>query len=229
MLGRFNGFLKSVILRVSEARDLGEFDRFAFYDHMKSLTAAPPDVLRVDEKNLREYAIPNVCGVIITTNHKTDGIYLPADDRRHFVAWSDLDKSALRRRLLDRALAMVRAAAAAMSSPTILRNLDLTGFDPKAPPPQTDAFFEIVNASRAPEDAELADALDALSWPNAVTIDAIKQGASAEFRLWLDDRKNRKAIAYRLETNGYTLVRNPHQKRGAVEGRRQKHGDLCER
>jgi hypothetical protein len=30
--------------------------------------------------------------VIITTNHKTDGIYLPADDRRHFVAWSDLDK-----------------------------------------------------------------------------------------------------------------------------------------
>ena len=33
VLGRFNGFLKSVILRVSEARDLGEFDRFAFYDH----------------------------------------------------------------------------------------------------------------------------------------------------------------------------------------------------
>ena len=28
VLGRFNGFLKSVILRVNEARDLGEFDRF---------------------------------------------------------------------------------------------------------------------------------------------------------------------------------------------------------
>ena len=36
MLGRFNGFLKSVILRVSEARDLGETNRFAFYDHMKT-------------------------------------------------------------------------------------------------------------------------------------------------------------------------------------------------
>jgi hypothetical protein len=33
-------------------------------------------------------------GVIITTNHKTDGIYLPADDRRHFVAWSTLVKEA---------------------------------------------------------------------------------------------------------------------------------------
>jgi hypothetical protein len=52
MLGRFNGFLKSVILRVNEARDLGETNRFSFYDPMKAYTAAPPDVLRVDEKNL---------------------------------------------------------------------------------------------------------------------------------------------------------------------------------
>ena len=93
MLGRFNGFLKSVILRVSEARDLGDVDRFAFYDHLKAYTAAPPDVLRVDEKNLREYNILNCVGVLITTNHKTDGIYLPADDRRNYVAWSDCRKT----------------------------------------------------------------------------------------------------------------------------------------
>ena len=35
---------------MNEARDLGEFDRFQFYDHLKAYTAAPPDVLRVDEK-----------------------------------------------------------------------------------------------------------------------------------------------------------------------------------
>jgi hypothetical protein len=52
MLGRFNGFVKSVILRVNEARDLGESNRFDFYDRLKVLTAAPPDVIRVDEKNL---------------------------------------------------------------------------------------------------------------------------------------------------------------------------------
>jgi hypothetical protein len=92
VLGNFNGFLKSVILRVSEARDLGEVDRFKFYDHSKALTAAPRDVLRVNEKNLREHYVPNVTGVIITTNHKTDGIFLAADDRRHFVAWSELDR-----------------------------------------------------------------------------------------------------------------------------------------
>ena len=34
----------------------------------------------------------NVCGVIITTNYKTNGIYLPAEDRRHYVAWSNLNE-----------------------------------------------------------------------------------------------------------------------------------------
>jgi hypothetical protein len=42
VLGRFNGFLKAVILRISEARDLGEFDRFQFYDHMKRTPPRPP-------------------------------------------------------------------------------------------------------------------------------------------------------------------------------------------
>jgi hypothetical protein len=90
--GRFNGFAKCVILRISEARDLGDIDRYQFYEHLKVYCAAPPDVLRIDEKNLREYNSLNCCGVIITTNHKTDGIYLPADDRRHYVAWSSLGK-----------------------------------------------------------------------------------------------------------------------------------------
>jgi hypothetical protein len=87
ILGRFNGFVKSVILRVSEARDLGDTNRFGLYEHMKTLTAAPPDVLRCDEKNLREHNVMNVMGVIVTTNKK-DSLFLPADDRRHYVAWS---------------------------------------------------------------------------------------------------------------------------------------------
>jgi len=49
-------------------------------------------VLRVTEKHLRDTYVMNCCGVIVTTNHKADGIYLPVDDRRHFVAWSSLSK-----------------------------------------------------------------------------------------------------------------------------------------
>ena len=223
VLGRFDGFLKSVILRVSEARDLGDFDRFAFYDHMKSYTAAPPDVLRIDEKNRQEYAIPNVCGVIITTNHKSDGIYLPADDRRHFVAWSDLDKSAFDAAYWAGLWQWYERGGCDVVV-HYLQNLDLTGINPKAPPPQTDAFFEIVNSSRTPEDAEFADALDALSWPNAVTIDAIIwESKQVEFVEYLRDRRNSRRIPHRFEACGYTPVRNPDAEDGLwrLRSRRQ--------
>jgi len=50
--GRFNGHIKSVILR-NEIRDLGEGSRYDFYEHIKTLTASPPDVLRCDEKSQR--------------------------------------------------------------------------------------------------------------------------------------------------------------------------------
>jgi hypothetical protein len=139
MLGRFNGFLKSVIPRVNEARDLGEINRFSFYDHMKAYTAAPPDVLRVDEKNLREHSILNCCGVIITTNYKSNGIYLPADDRRHYVAFSDLTK----KDFVDNYWKTIwgwYAKGGNRHVAAYLAELDLSGFDPKAPPPKTAAF-----------------------------------------------------------------------------------------
>jgi hypothetical protein len=142
MLGRFNSFLKSVVLRVSEARDLGDFDRYAFYDHTKSIIAAPPDTLRVDEKHRAEYYIPNITGVIITTNHKSDGIYLPADDRRHFVAWSDLDRKNFNEAYWNDLWGWYANNGLRVVAHYLL-NLDLSGFNPKAPPRQTDAFFEL--------------------------------------------------------------------------------------
>ena len=59
-----------------------------------------------------------------------------------------------------------------------LTSLDLSGFDPKAPPPKTQAFWEIANANRAPEDAELADVLDDLGLPDIVTVAQVANRAS---------------------------------------------------
>src|SRR5262245_30522907 len=68
LLASFNAYAKSIILRVNEGRDLGDVNRFKFYDHTKIYTAAPPDVLRVNEKHIREYYVFNVIGFILTTN-----------------------------------------------------------------------------------------------------------------------------------------------------------------
>ncbi|KKK55422.1 hypothetical protein LCGC14_3074710, partial [marine sediment metagenome] len=91
--GQFNGFVKSVILRISEAHDLGDMKKFSFYDHTKTLTASPPETIRVNEKHKPEQQVPNLTGVVITTNH-SDGLYLPPEDRRHLVCWAKVDKEA---------------------------------------------------------------------------------------------------------------------------------------
>jgi len=211
LLGRFNGFIKSVILRMNEARDLGDVDRYAFYDHMKAYTAAPPDVLRVDEKNLREYAVPNICGVIITSNHKTNGIHLPADDRRHYVAWSSLTKTDFADDYWQKLYSWYAEGGVGRVA-AYLAELDLTGFDPKAPPPKTPAFWEIVAAGKAPEDAELADALDGLGWPDVVTLSQVADHATADFAIFLRDRRNSRVIPHRMEACGYVGVHNPADK-----------------
>jgi len=225
LIGRFNGFVESVILRVSEARDLGDIDRYGFYEHTKTLTAAPPDVLRVDKKNTNEYAVPNVCGVVITTNHKTDGIYLPADDRRHYVAWSDRIASDAPADYWNRAYRWYADGGLADVA-AYLATLDLSDFDPKAPPPKTAAFWEIVDAGRAPEDNELADALEGLNYPDATTLEsiaAIAGGTDPDFATWLRERKNRRQIPHRMETAGYVPVRNPDRSDGRWNFHGHKH------
>lgn len=213
MLGRFNGFLKSVILRVNEGRDLGDFDRFKFHDHTKTFIAAPPDTLRIDEKNLREYSIINVCGVIITTNYKTDGIYIPADDRRHYVAWSLLEQDQFPRNYWNDIWKWY-CDGGIQNVTAYLQNYDITSFDPKLPPPKTRAFWDIADANRPAEDAEIADVLDLMGNPDALTIARLRSLATSDLATWLNDRKNRRVIHYRLEKAGYVPVRNDANKDG---------------
>ena len=225
MLGRFNGWSKAVIVRVNEARDFGDTDRFAFYDHSKVYIAAPPDVIRVDEKNLREYQIFNVCGIVITSNHKTDGIYLAPDDRRHHVSWSDATRETFKEDYW-RALWTWYAQGGIGHVVAYLRSLDLTAFDPKAPPERTRAFQIIVQANHSPEDSEIADLLDLVNNPPAVCMETLVVEAQRAKRyevVELLTGKARRSLPHKMERCGYEPVRNPDADDGLfkVENRRR--------
>jgi hypothetical protein len=225
VLGNFNEFARSVVLRISEGKDLGDIDRVAFYEATKTLIAAPPDTLRVNPKFVPPYYALNVTGVIVTTNHKASGLFLLADDRRHMVAWSfrertDFDDAYWAKywRRLDEG---GREAVA-----EYLRQLDLTGFNPKAPPPQTQAFWEMVNAMRSEEESEMADVIESLGTPKALMISdlvsrarSLRRHALVEF---LQDRRHARSVAIRLEDCGYRRLANRKDKRGRwrVSGQR---------
>jgi Family of unknown function (DUF5906) len=235
MLEPFNEYVKAVILRVSEARDLGESNRFALYEHMKNLLATPPDVIRCNEKHLRAHSVFNVMGGIITANRK-DSFYLPPDDRRHYVAWTDITKDDFEDGYWDKIWGWYKAGGYGHVA-AYLAQLDLSDFNPKAPPLKTPAFWEIVETNRSPENSELADALDKLGKrdgdqverPAAVTLDMIRRPiladpfAGPDFGKWLDDRKNSRQIPHRMSECGYIPVRNPAAKDGQwrICGKRQ--------
>ena len=123
-------------------------------------------------------------------------------------------------------MALVRAGGIGHVA-AYLSTLDISSFNPKAPPPKTAAFWAIVDANRAPEESELADALDQLAVddvrPDAVTVAQVTAVATTEFGDWLRDRRNRRQIPHRFEECEYTPVRNPSNERGEwiVRGVRQ--------
>lgn len=219
LTGAFNPFVESVVLRINEARDLGDIDRFAFYDHSKTYIAAPPDVLMCNNKYAKEYPVFNVMGVILTTNHKTNGIYLPMDDRRHYVAWSEARKEAFADQYW-RGLWDWLNTGGTEAVVGYLQGVDLSGFNPKAPPPKTEAFYAIVQANANPDDVALVGITlreDGTKMP-VVTIDelAAAAGRAEDYNLVseLTDRRNRRRLPHMMERAGYVPVRNPDAKDG---------------
>ena len=69
----------------------------------------------------------------------------------------------------------------------------------------------------------MADALDGLDNPAAITLADLAGPAPSLFSAWLKDRKNSRQIPHRLEAVGYVTVRNPHANSGLwrIGGRRQ--------
>jgi hypothetical protein len=230
LMDTYNPFAKAVVLRMNEVHDLGDggrADRYALYERIKTYAAAPPNVLHCVDKYIRRFYVPNVLGLIITTNHKTDGVYLPSDDRRHLMAWSNCTKEQFSVDYFNRLWHWLQHEGGNGHVAAFLMQRDLSRFNPCGLPKQTAAFFDIVNASQAPEDAELADVLDEIGngqgRPNVcslLVLAASTQGAMLE---WLLDRRHRRSIPHRMERCGYIACRNPDADDGLwkIDGRRQ--------
>jgi hypothetical protein len=175
--------------------------------------------------------VPNVLGLIVTTNHKTDGVYLPSDDRRHFIAWSNSAKEEFSAKYFNGMWQWLLREGGNEHVAAYLATRDLKAFNAQTLPRQTAAFFDIVNASQAPEDAELADVLDEMEQDgqgqprrpevcSLLTIMTSPRGAALE---WLLDRRHRRSIPHRMERCGYIACRNPNAEDGLwkINGRRQ--------
>lgn len=66
------------------------FERKELMNRLKPLLAAPPALLRINQKNKPETEVPNLVSVLFTTNHR-DALMISNTDRRFFVLWSEAE------------------------------------------------------------------------------------------------------------------------------------------
>jgi alkylated DNA repair dioxygenase AlkB len=222
LVSKNNGFLKTLIVRLSEARDLSEHGAVNLYrlnDHMKDMLAAPPNTLRINEKYINEYYILNRFGLVTTTNYR-DALCLPDDDRRHYVGFSERRGEEFPKEFWNEFWGWYETGGFAHVA-ALLYQHDLSNFDPKAEPPKTDAFWYMVNANRNIASGELADVIDELGNPPALTIAELS--AKAPHLEWLHNDQKHKLTGYRLADCHYVRVNNrdAKDKLWKINGRRQ--------
>jgi hypothetical protein len=208
LVGKNNGFLKTLIVRLSEARDVGEgaADLYRLNDHVKDMLATPPNTLLINQKYINEYYILNRVGMIVTSNHR-DALKLPPDDRRHYVAFSERQGEEFPATFWNEFWAWYEQDGGFAHVAALLYQHNLSNFDPKAEPRKTEAFDYMVSASRGAAYGELADAIDELGNPPALTINELMVVAPSLESLRNPDR--RKGTSYRLAECGYVAIGNP--------------------
>jgi hypothetical protein len=231
LVSKNNEFLRARFVLVSEARDHGEnghINRYALYDHMKQILATPPYMLRINEKYLREYYIVNCFGLAATTNHR-DAFYMTPDDRRHHGAWSESQTEDFGDAYWSDWWHWYHHENGIDDVVAYLRNYDISGFDPKAPPPKGPGFWQMANANRGEEHGALLDAIE------KVNADRAKAGKPIDIVTFADlaaltpgmstfrDAKAQYRLAKQLEECGFVRVDNLHSKQGLwrIDGKRQ--------
>ena len=212
LLSNYSNYVNCVVLHISEIKDTvtgdgDHVDRFALYDHLKDLIAAPPPVLHYSDKYKRGYDVTNCVGVVMTTNSKLGSIYVPDVDRRLYVAWTDFDgRKAFSEQYWKDFWRWYEHEGGFGHVAAYLHALDVSDFNPKAPPPQTDAWKRMVRHDQPVEEDELADAIDALGRPAALIIaDLIAHDVKLS---WMIEPKTLRSVPYRLGRCGYDLLRS---------------------
>ncbi|MFK4507073.1 bifunctional DNA primase/polymerase [Bradyrhizobium daqingense] len=218
----WNDYLQSVILRINEVHDLGGESRYGFYDATKDVITNPPEAHRINTKHVPQYAAVNVCGVIMTSNHH-DALYLAPDDRRHFVCVSTKTQDDFAPAYWDDINAWFDDGGNEAVA-YYLANLDLAAFNAKAPPPKTAAWHMVVAAGVAPESGDLADVIESLGKPDALTLQMVKAKTpgDSQLRMLFEDAKLRRAVPKRLAECGYVAIANPDARESG--GRWRVHG-----
>lgn len=222
----FNEYAGAALVRINEAANLHDMTRWAFNERTKVLIAGSPDDVTINPKYGQKYSVKMFCGVIITTNHLANGIYIPEGDRRYDVIASataaemglvdEETKRAYFGELWDWFLEGGSHHVAAY-----LATRDIEGWSPNTGQRKTEAHRTVVKSGMA-TDHWLVDAMDEIAAALGVDLDSINciRGdwvvQCAERKGELKPGEIRGRLTNSLRRYGFSLFTDPTTKDGRV-------------
>lgn len=210
VLSRFNPWVECLMLTIDEVRPTSDDHKAtAMYDALKTLVTTPPEMLTLENKNMKARYVVNRMRIFLTTNDHL-AMYIPPEDRRLMVLHSRLPvewhKAAGDEDYFTRLFGWLESGGMAAVAGWLAAR-DISNFNPKSGPPKTETWSEIAQRWDAPDD-ELTQALDMLGEPDCVLGSELSEqlfdGAEALARLM----KSR-SFVHRMLQAGYRVVPLP--------------------
>lgn len=223
--GQFNDFAMCVFLRLNEimasvdphAKGAAFHTFMVLYEILKIYMKAPPMMLPINRKGEPILLVPNVLLLIITCNAFDAVLNLPPEDRHAFIIRSELRRADMPPDHHAQLAAWYDAGGTEAVISWLL-TLDVSGFNPKAPPPMTEAKASVIQFSADPLEAVMADLLDAMGRPVVTDMgelarQAMKHGMLFDELLPNVPRYRNRCTAW-LRACGYRRVSSPDTSTG---------------
>ena len=145
-----NGYVQAVLLIINEVRPHDEDHKSSnFYNQLKPLLAAPPDMLPMRVLYQNVIYVRNLCHVILTTNDPLT-MFLPKEDRRLCVLTSPLPdpkkNPVFAEGYFDEIWKYMREEGANAVVKFLLER-DISRFNPTSPPPMTAGKQAIIDSA----------------------------------------------------------------------------------
>ena len=218
----FNEYAIATLIRISEAANLHEMTKWAFNERTKVLIAGSPDICAINPKYGQKYSVRMYCGVILTTNHLADGIYIPQDDRRYDViecatlAEMNLLDDGYRREYFDDLWEwFIKGGKCHVAA--YLHERDISNFSPSNGQRKTEAHKTVV-ANGMGSDSWLDDILSDMDYPVAVRSDWLTVKAIAAGKKSGNIRSQMANVIGRL---GYVMLRSTNRDgRWKIDGKK---------
>lgn len=219
LFDKFNPWVETVVLHISEIYDPGEVTRNQFYNATKDYLAETAGAIECNPKNIKQFWVENNLFAIMTSN-LMNGLYLTKDDRRHLVLWAEKTYVEMGGKHYFNKLWHWYTAEKGKGFAHVaawLRERKLATFDAKAEPRKTDLFWRMVNENMSSGDHDMADAMNYLKdpvngdLPRAVTLDCLRE-ANTRLATWIEASKTSSVLGNRLAEHGYTAIDNPDNK-----------------